>query len=231
MWAENLDVDDFFEDYIQTYLEHDLRQILNVSSLRDFRRLLMLLATRVGQLINYTEFSKGLRVSGNTVKAWINSLEASGLILLLPPYYNNLGKRLIKSPKLYFCDNGLVSALLNINSLQALESSPHLGNIWENFVFTELIKEGFIAGKNLFFYRDQNGVEIDFILEAKGSIYMIEAKNSERPRADKLNFRKVVPLFKTKVNSIVACNIQEKDIIKFKDYSLYNPLFGFQIFE
>jgi predicted AAA+ superfamily ATPase len=231
LWAENLDVDDFFEDYIQTYLERDLKQILNVSSLSDFRRLLMLLATRVGQLINYTEFSKGLRVSGNTVKAWINSLEASGLILLLPPYYNNLGKRLIKSPKLYFCDNGLVSALLNINSLQALESSPHLGNIWENFVFTELIKEGFIVGKNLFFYRDQNGVEIDFILETKGSIYMIEAKNSERPGADKLNFRKVVPLFKTKVNSIVACNIQEKGIIKFKDYSLYNPLFGFQIFE
>jgi uncharacterized protein len=82
-------------------------------------------------------------------------------------------------------------------------------------------------GKNLFFYRDQNGVEIDFILEREGKVYIIEAKNSERPRADKLNFRKVAPLFKTKVNSLVACNIPEKGVISLKDYSLYNPLFGF----
>jgi uncharacterized protein len=116
IWAENLDANDFFNDYIQTYLERDLKQILNVSNLMDFRRFLILLATRVGQLINYTELSKGIGVSNNTIKAWINSLEASGLVLLLPPYYNNMGKRLIKSPKLYFCDNGLVSALLNIHS-------------------------------------------------------------------------------------------------------------------
>ena len=99
-----------------------------------------------------------------------------------------------KAPKLYFCDNGLVSALLNINSLQALENSPHLRNIWENCVFTEFLKEGFSPEKNLFFFRDQNGVEIDFILEKDGKVYLIEAKNSERPKAQKLNFRKVAPL-------------------------------------
>jgi hypothetical protein len=190
----------------------------------------MLLATRVGQIVNYTELSKGLGVSNNTIKAWLNSLEVSGLILLLPPYYNDLGKRLIKSPKLYFCDNGLVSVLLNIYSLQTLENSPHSGSIWENFVFTEFIKDGFAPGKNLFFYRDQNGVEIDFILEREGKVYIIEAKNSERPRAEKLNFRKVAPLFKTKVHSLVACNIPEKDGVNLKDYSLYNPLFGYNVF-
>jgi predicted AAA+ superfamily ATPase len=226
LWAKNLNATDFFEDYIQTYLERDLKQILNVSNLADFRRFLMLLATRTGQLVNYTELSKGIGVSNNTIKTWVNSLEASGLILLLPPYYNNLGKRLIKSPKLYFCDNGLVSALLNVHSLQALEKSPLLGNLWENFVFTEFIKEGFTPGKNLFFYRDQNGVEIDFILEKEGNVILTEAKYSERPRAEKLNFRKVAPLFQTKVNSLVACNIQEKGIIRLKNYSLYNPLFG-----
>jgi uncharacterized protein len=227
LWAKNLNTSDFFEDYIQTYLERDLKQILNVSNLADFRRFLMLLATRTGQLVNYTELSKGIGVSNNTIKAWVNSLEASGLILLLPPYYNNLGKRLIKSPKLYFCDNGLVSALLNVYSLQSLEKSPLLGNLWENFVFTEFIKEGFMPGKNLFFYRDQNGVEIDFILEKEGKITLSEAKYSERPRAEKLNFRKVAPLFQTKVNSLVACNIQEMGFIRLKDYSLYNPLYGF----
>ena len=231
IWAENLTANDFFEDYIQTYLERDLKQLLNVSNLGDFRRFLMLLATRVGQLINYTELSKGIGVSNNTIKSWVNTLEASGIILLLPPYYNNLGKRLIKSPKLYFCDNGLVSALLNIHSLQALENSPHLGNIYENFVFIEFIKEGFVAGKNLFFYRDQNGVEVDFILEKNGKTYIVEAKYSERPKADKLNFRKVAPLFKRKVEALVACNIDEKGSVSLKDHSLYNPLNGLHLFD
>lgn len=188
----------------------------------------MILATRTGQLVNYTELSKGIGVSNNTIKAWVNSLEASGLILLLPPYYNNLGKRLIKSPKLYFCDNGLVSVLLNIQSLQALEKSPLLGSIWENFVFTELIKDGFTPGKNLYFYRDQNGVEIDFLLEKDGNVILTEAKYSEQPRAERLNFQKVAPLFQSKVNCVVACNIREKGVIHLKDYSLYNPLFGFK---
>ena len=231
IWAENLEANEFFDDYIQTYLERDLKQILDVSNLRDFRRFLMLLSTRVGQLVNYTELSKGIGVTGNTIKAWISSLEASGLIFLLPPYYNNLGKRLIKSPKLYFCDNGLVSALLNISSLQALENSPHLGNIWENFVFTEFIKEGFSPGKNLFFFRDQNAVEIDFILEKDGQIYLIEAKKNERPRAEKLNFSKIAPLFKTSVKSMVACNADEQGEISLKDYSLYNPLYGFKFID
>ncbi len=230
IWAEGLDAADFFEDYIQTYLERDLKQIMNVINLRDFRRFLTLLAIRVGQLVNFSELSKGVGVSNNTIKSWVNALEVSGLIILLPPYYNNLGKRLIKSPKLYFCDNGIVSALLNIHSLSTLENSLHLGNIWENFVFSEFLKEGFIPGKNLFFYRDQNGVEIDFILEKEGEIYLIEAKNSERPRADKLNFRKVIPLFKRKINPLVACNVEEKGVIKLKDYSLYNPLFGLNYF-
>lgn len=231
IWAQNLEANEFFDDYIQTYLERDLKQILDVSNLRDFRRFLMLLSTRVGQLVNYTELSKGIGVTGNTIKAWISSLEASGLIFLLPPYYNNLGKRLIKSPKLYFCDNGLVSALLNISSLQALENSPHLGSIWENFVFTEFIKEGFSPGKNLFFFRDQNAVEIDFILEKDGQIYLIEAKKNERPRAEKLNFSKIAPLFKTSVKSMVACNADEQGEISLKDYSLYNPLYGFKFID
>ncbi len=226
LWAKNLDSTDFFEDYIQTYLERDLKQILNVSNLGDFRRFLMLLATRTGQLVNYTELSKGIGVSNNTIKAWVNSLEVSGIIHLLPPYYNNLGKRLIKSSKLYFCDNGLVSALLNVNSLPAFEKSPLLGNLWENFVFTEFIKAGFIPGKNLFFYRDQNGVEVDFILEKEGKVMVAEAKYSEQPRAEKLNFTKVAPLFQKKVNCIVACNMREKGTIHLKNYSLYNPLFG-----
>ncbi len=227
IWAQNLDAGGFFDDFIQTYLERDLKQILNVTNLRDFRRFLSLLALRVGRLVNFSEISKEIGVAVNTVKAWVNALEISGLIILLPPYYNNLGKRLIKAPKLYFCDNGLVASLLNITSLEALNNSPLYGNIWENLVFTEFLKEGFIAGKNIFFFRDQNGVEIDFIIEKDGKIFLVEAKTSERPDARKLNFNKIAPLFKEEVVSVVACSIEEKGLIKLKDFSVYNPLYGF----
>ena len=224
IWAENLDVPSFFEDYIQTYLERDLKQMLNVSNLRDFRRFLTHLALRTGQLINFTEISKDTGVSGNTIKSWVNLLETSGLIYLVSPFYQNLGKRLIKTPKLFFCDNGLLSALLNIHSLQLFENSPHLGKIWENFVFTELLKSGFVCGKDLFFYRDQNGVEIDFIVEKESQIFLIEAKYSENPKDGKLNLNKVAPLFKTEIQQLVACTMNEKNLVSLKDFAVFNPL-------
>lgn len=227
IWAENLDSNDFFDDYIQTYLERDLKQILNVTNLRDFRRFLSLLALRAGQLVNYSEISKEVGVSVNTIKSWVGALTISGIIVLLPPYYNNLGKRLIKAPKLYFSDNGLVASLLNINSLEALDKSPHLGNIWENFVFTEFLKEGYKAGNDIFFFRDQNGVEVDFIVEKNGKVFLVDAKTSERPHPKKLNFKKVASLFKRDVISVVACGVEEKDIVELKDFSIYNPLYGF----
>ncbi len=226
IWAEGLDASEYFDDYIQTYLERDLKQILNVSNLRDFRRFLSFLAVRVGQLINFSDLAKDTGVAPNTIKAWVNTLEVSGLIYLLPPYYNNLGKRLIKAPKVYFCDNGLMTALLNIDSAGALEGSPLRGSIWENFVFTEMIKNGYAPGKNLFFYRDQNGVEIDFVIEKSGRTNLIEAKYTERPDHKKLNFRKVAPIFPNAVSSYCACNINEPGVIQLKDFGLYNPLFG-----
>lgn len=226
VWAENLNANDFFNDYIQTYLERDLKEILNVSNLRDFRRFLSLLALRTGQILNYSEISKEVGVAVNTVKAWVSALEISGLIHLLSPYYNNLGKRLIKSPKVYFCDNGLAAALLNITSQEALKNSVLKGNLWENFVFTELLKEGFIPGKNIFFFRDQNGVEIDFIIEKDGNIFLIEAKHNERPNPGKLNFNKITRLFMQKPTSILACTIEDKEPVTLANYTVYNPLYG-----
>jgi predicted AAA+ superfamily ATPase len=109
--------------------------------------------------------------------------------------------------------------MLNISSFNAFLNSPHAGNLWENFVLTEYIKEGFQAGKNLFYFRDQNAVEIDFILEKEGQVYLVEAKNNERPSPKKLNFSKIAPLFKQQVKTIVACAIEEKGMIYLKDYS------------
>lgn len=230
LWSRNLSVDDFFDDYIQTYLERDVKSILNVSNIRDFRRLISLLATRVAQLLNYSDLAKDLGVAVNTVKAWISVLEASGLILILPPYHSNLGKRITKSPKIYFCDNGLLASLLNISGIESLENSPFKGHLWENFVFSEFVKAGLRPGKNIFFFRDNNGVEIDFIIENQGTVSLIEAKYSQRPNSKKLNFRKVLPLIKGSVKSILACSVEEEHPVKLKDYILYNPLFGINVF-
>jgi predicted AAA+ superfamily ATPase len=226
LWAENLNPKEFYEDYIQTYLERDLRQILNVTNLRDFRRFLSSLAIRTGQLMNYSEIAKEAGLAVNTIKAWVSALETSGIIILLPPYYHNLGKRLIKAPKLYFCDNGLITSLLNIASLEALEHSIYMGNIWENFVFSEYLKEGFIAGKDIFYFRDSNGIEIDFVVEKEGETYLIEAKYTERPKPDKLHLIKIARLFNRPVNPLVACNIDESGVVALKAYSAYNPLNG-----
>lgn len=227
IWAENLNAKDFFEDYLQTYIERDLKQLLNVSNLWDYRRFLSLLATRTGQLLNYSELAKDIGVSVNTIKSWVNVLEVSGVVVLLTPFYKNLGKRMIKSPKVYFCDNGLVCSLLNIHSQDALDNSLHKGNIWENFVLTELVKYNLIPGKNIFYYRDQNGVEIDFILEKDSKTWLIEAKSSEKPNPKKLNFKKIAPFFEREVQSLLACNIPDKGMYELKDYSVYNPLYGY----
>lgn len=226
VWAQKLPVDEFFEDYINTYLERDLKRILDISNLRDYRRLLTLVALRTGQLLNYSELSKDLGVAVNTVKSWVQVLEIAGLIFLLPPYHTNLGKRLIKSPKVYFCDNGLLCALLNIRSLKDVDGSPFLGSIWENLVFTEFLKEDYLPGKNIYYFRDQNGVEIDFVLESSGQTFLVEAKSNERPDERKLNFRKVAPLFPFPVQNILACGIEEEGTFHLKNYKVYNPLFG-----
>jgi predicted AAA+ superfamily ATPase len=156
----------------------------------------------------------------------VNALEISGVIILLPPYYRNLGKRLIKAPKVYFCDNGLLAALLNIHSREVLEKSLHLGHIWENFVLTEYVKEGLEAGKNMFYFRDTNGVEIDFVIEREGEVFLVEAKHSERSDPTKLNFKKIAPLFREKVNPMLACTTEEAGPLALKDFIIYNPMHG-----
>lgn len=227
-WANpNVDVGLYFENYIQTYLERDLRTLVNISSLRDFQRFIQSCAIRVGQLLNMSDISKDVGVSVNTIKSWIGALEASGIIHLLPPYHANIGKRLAKSPKLYFADNGLLCHLLHVEGKQSYQKSLHMGNIWENLVMTEMVKTGRLGvGKKLFYYRDQNGVEIDFVVEGSSGLWLVEAKSSERVDSTKLNFRKVAPLFKDRnVRCSLMCSSQEDSVIHLRDYDIVNPQF------
>lgn len=178
IWANNeMDISDFFESYIRTYVERDLKQIIDVRNLVDFRRFFKVIASRAGQLLNYKSLSNDVGVSDVTIRKWINALQISGLIYLLNPYFANIGKRLTKSPKLYFSDHGLLCHLLGIENIGDWTNHPNKGNLWENFVFMELVKNNqLIPGVNIFFYRDQKGVEIDFMIEQKGTLHLIEAK-------------------------------------------------------
>ncbi len=172
---------DFFRGYQATYLERDVRQILNVKHLRDFDRFMRAAAIRSGQLLNKTELGKEVGISGKTIDQWLSVLQATNQITLLEPYSSNIGKRLAKSPKLYFNDVGLLCFLLGLNR-EAVAQYYLIGAIWETFVFGELRKLLDIESPeaSLWFYRDQSR-EVDFVIERNGELTLAESKWKELP--------------------------------------------------
>jgi predicted AAA+ superfamily ATPase len=172
----------WFSSYIQTYLERDVRAIVNVRDLATFRRFLALLASRHGQILNRTDLAAPLGVSVPTVSEWLHVLEITGQIILVPPYFENFGKRLIKSPKVYIMDPGLACHLLGLTTQAELNRSPFLGALFEGFVASEILKHQINQGrrKELYYFRDQQGLEVDFLFPAdKGGVWMIECKASK----------------------------------------------------
>ncbi len=182
----------WFASYLQTYLERDVRSISAVQDLSKFRRFMALLATRHASVLNKTDLAAPLGMSVPGITNWLDILEATGLVMLVPSYFENFGKRLIKSPKLYWVDSGLVCHLLNIESEAALERSPFLGALFEGWVAAEVAKSQVNAGRRreLYYFRDQQGLEVDFIMPAPASktraagMWMLEAKASRSPSAD-----------------------------------------------
>lgn len=181
IFKDNLNPTLAYRNYHQTYLERDLRDLITVKDLFQFQRFIKLCAGRIGQVLNLTSLSNDVGVSVHTIKHWLSVLEASYLIVLLQPYFENLGKRMIKSPKLYFTDVGLLCYLLGIENPNQLSRDPLRGNIFENFVFLELYKlrSNRALDPKLYFYRDQRGLEIDLIWEKERKLIPIEVKSSE----------------------------------------------------
>jgi hypothetical protein len=172
----------WFNSYIQTYLERDVRNIINVRDLATFRRFLALLASRHGQMLNKTDLAAPLGVSVPTVAEWLRILEITAQIILVPPYYENFGKRLVKSPKIYLGDSGLACHLLGIETQAELDRSPFLGSIFEGFVAAEILKSQVNRGrrKELYYFRDQQGLEVDFLFpDSRGGLWMAECKASK----------------------------------------------------
>jgi predicted AAA+ superfamily ATPase len=177
----------WFASYLQTYLERDVRSITNVRDLATFRRFLALLASRHGQILNKTDLAAPLGVSVPTIGEWLSILEVTGQIILVPPYFENFGKRLIKSPKMYVGDSGLACYLLGMTSSPELERSPFLGALFEGFIASEILKSQTERGrrKELYYFRDQQGLEVDFLIpRPNAKLWLVEAKAGKTVRPE-----------------------------------------------
>jgi predicted AAA+ superfamily ATPase len=177
----------WFRSYIQTYLERDVRAVLAIKDLATFRRFLALLATRVGQVLNKTSLAGPLGVSVPTVTEWLGVLEITAQIIIVPPFYENFGKRITKAPKIYFADSGLAAHLLGIETEASLRKSPFLGPLFEGLVASEILKHQLHHGKPkaLYHFRDRQGLEVDFIVpRGENRLTLIESKATRTPQSN-----------------------------------------------
>jgi hypothetical protein len=182
----NPDIDPivFYNSYVASYLERDVRALANVGSLRDFERFLRACALRSANMLNKADLARDIGIAPSTANEWLSILEASGQAVLLEPWFSNRTKSMVKSPKLYLADTGLLCALLNIRTEDALRQSPAAGAVWETFVYAQLRERERLAGRvgSLFFWRDRTR-EVDFVVDTGGQLELFEAKWTELPDA------------------------------------------------
>jgi uncharacterized protein len=213
----------FYNNYIKTYLERDVSDLVNVGNLTTFRTFLKLIAYKCATQIKMSELSMDLNVSVNTIKTWLTILESSYIITMLPPYHRNYGKRLLKAPRLYFMDTGLLCHLLGIDTEEKLRSSDKYGYIFENMIVAEKIK--YKAHRNMdpdmFFFRDSNGFEVD-LLEPKSieKTQMIEIKSGKTFKSEFLGHMRKMNALDPKLLMGIIYDGHEQ--VSLSDYSLYN---------
>ena len=172
---------DWYTNYIASYVERDVRSIVNVKDLGQFQIFVKMCASRVGQVLNLSALALDCGITHNTAKAWLSVLQTSGIIYLLQPFYENFGKRLVKSPKLYFLDSGLVCRLLGIRTSEDLFVHPHRGNIFDSFVVSEILKSRYNQGldPDIYFWRDSVGNEVDVVFHEGQRLKALEIKSGK----------------------------------------------------
>lgn len=186
IYAKSIDSREWIQNYIQTYIERDVRNLKHITDLSTFQKFLQLCAGRMGQLLDLTSLGNDCGISANTVKSWLSILEATYIIFLLRPHHANFSKRLIKSPKLFFYDTAIASHLLSIQNPKQIETHYSRGSLFESMILSDLIKQRFNAGlqPNLYFWRDQSGLEVDCILDEGTSLTPIEIKSGKTINSD-----------------------------------------------
>ena len=205
--ASKVDRNNYYMDYINTYLERDIRELSQVGNIDTFNDFLIYMAARTSQELKYDDISKHLGISAPTAKAWVSILETTGVIHILKPYSNNITKRLIKTPKVYFMDTGLCAYLCGYESSKSLQNGPMNGAIFETYIVTEIIK-GYLNSRtrmNLYYYRDIDKKEIDLLVVKDNTITPIEIKLNKYPTDANKNFN-ALKKFKMKINKgIIIC--------------------------
>ncbi len=213
----------FYNNYIKTYLERDVSDLVNVGNLTTFRTFLKLIAYKCGGQLKMADLSNDLNVSVNTIKTWMSILESSYIIFLLPSYHRNFGKRLLKTPKLYFYDTGLLCHLLGLSDEGKLKISDKFGAIFENLIIAEKIKYKAHRHQDpdMFFFRDSNGMEVD-LLEAKdiNHVEMTELKSGKTFKPEFLSSMKKLNLLDPSLKMNIIYNGDEN--VRLADYSLFN---------
>lgn len=221
----NIDRDKYYSDYINTYLERDIRELEQVGKLNEFYDFLVYMAARTSQELRYDEIAKSIGISAPTAKTWVTILERSGVIFILRPYYNNITDRLVKTPKVYFMDTGLAAYLCRWPNAETLANGNMDGAFLETFVVTEIVKTYYNAGKpvnNLYYYRDIDKKEIDLLVVDALNIYPIEIKKNIKPNHPDKNFG-VLAKFKLNVKpGIIFCMADE--VIPYNRNCWYCPI-------
>lgn len=182
IWQEKLQPTVWLESYVQTYVQRDIRLLKNINDLATFSRFVFLCANYAGQLVNREALAKGTGVDTKTIQSWLGLLESSFLVYQLQPWFNNANKRLIKSPKLYFHDTGLLCYLLGIQNKTQLRKHPQYGSIFENWIISEIQKNRINEGdtKPMYFYRDSTGNEVDLLVHKNDELFAVEIKSSKK---------------------------------------------------
>ncbi len=209
--ATNLDRERFYTDYINTYLERDIKELSLVGKLGEFYDFLVFMAARTSMELKYNEIANAIGISAPTAKEWVTILERSGIIFILRPYYNNITKRLVKTPKMYFMDTGLAAYLCRWPDAETLEKGAMDGAFFETYVISEIVKSYYNAGKrpDLYYYRDIDGKEIDLLFVEGDKIYPIEIKKAKSPNHADKNLS-VLNKFKLEVQpGIIICMADE----------------------
>ena len=207
VWDQKIDPPEAMRNYVKTYIERDVREVIDVRNISTFHKFLRLCAGRVGEVLNLTSISNDLGVSSTTVREWLSVLEVSYVVYLLPAYYENINKKMIKSPKLYFIDTGLAAYLLGIENSSQLSRDPARGSLFENLIVIELLKHFYSQGKDapLHFFRDKTGHEVDVVVEQARKLVGIEIKAGSTFNMEWLKGLKYFK--KIKQNSIIGSHV------------------------
>ena len=226
LYQEESDVDMFYAMYVSTYIERDVRSLTQIGDTLSFFKFMTALASRIGQLLNLNSIANEVGITIPTAQRWLSILVASNIVYVLEPYYNNIMKRAVKTPKVYFLDTGLAAYLTKWKTSEVLESGTMAGNFFENYVIVEIIKSYYNIGElrpPVYFYRDKEKREIDLIIEENGELYPIEIKKTANPSKDMIENFKVLETVSQVQEGAVICmydkiiNLDEKNkVIPYK---------------